>query len=58
MARYTLDLDLNRVEGDLTFQVEIEDGQVADARCVGTTYRGFEQIMIARSPLDLSLRHI
>ncbi|MBK8536446.1 MAG: nickel-dependent hydrogenase large subunit [Candidatus Competibacteraceae bacterium] len=52
MARYTLDLDLNRVEGDLTFQVEIEDGQVADARCVGTTYRGFEQIMIGRSPLD------
>ena len=37
MARYTLDLDLNRVEGDLTFQVEIEDGQVADARCEATT---------------------
>ncbi len=52
MARHTLNLDLNRVEGDVTFQVEIEDGQVADARCVGTTYRGFEQIMIGRSPLD------
>ena len=52
MARRTLELDLNRVEGDLTFQVEIEDGRVADARCIGTTYRGFEQIMLGRAPMD------
>ena len=52
MARRTLELDLNRVEGDLTFQVEIEDERVADARCIGTTYRGFEQIMVGRSPRD------
>lgn len=52
MTRRTLELDLNRVEGDLTFQVEVEDGRVVDARCVGTTYRGFEQIMVGRSPRD------
>jgi hydrogenase large subunit len=52
MPRLTLDLDLNRVEGDLSFQVEVENGQVVTARCVGTTYRGFEQIMIGRAPRD------
>lgn len=52
MSRLTLELDLNRVEGDVTFQVEIEDGRVVEARCVGTTYRGFEQIMIGRAPYD------
>ena len=52
MAHRTLELDLNRVEGDLTFQVELEDGQVADARCIGMTYRGFEQIMLGRAPMD------
>ncbi|KAB2935840.1 MAG: nickel-dependent hydrogenase large subunit [Candidatus Contendobacter sp.] len=52
MTRRTLELELNRVEGDLTFQVELEDGRVADARCIGTTYRGFEQIMLGRTPMD------
>lgn len=52
MPRLTLELDLNRVEGDVTFQVEIEDGHVVEARCAGTTYRGFEQIMIGRAPYD------
>ena len=52
MARLTLELDLNRVEGDLTFQVEVDAGRVVEARCVGATYRGFEQIMIGRAPRD------
>ena len=45
MARTTLDIDLNRVEGDLEFQVDLEDGVVVDARCVGTLYRAFEQAL-------------
>jgi hydrogenase large subunit len=52
MARVTVDIDLNRVEGDLEFQVDLEDGIVVDARCIGTLYRGFEQIMIGRAPRD------
>lgn len=52
MARITLDIDLNRVEGDLEFQLDLEDGVVVDARCIGTLYRGFEQIMIGRAPRD------
>lgn len=52
MPRLKLELDLNRVEGDVTFQVEVEEGSVVEARCVGTTYRGFEQIMVGRAPRD------
>ncbi len=52
MARVTLDVDLNRVEGDLEFQIDLEEGVVADARCIGTMYRGFEQILIGRAPRD------
>jgi hydrogenase large subunit len=52
MARKTLQLDMNRVEGDLRFELELEGGQVAEARCVGKLYRGFEQIMLGRHPKD------
>ena len=52
MAKVTLDIDLNRVEGDLELQVDLEDGVIVDARCIGTLYRGFEQILIGRAPLD------
>lgn len=52
MVRKTLDVDLNRVEGDLEFQLDLEDGVVVDARCIGTLYRGFEQILIGRAPRD------
>ena len=52
MARTTLNVDLNRVEGDLEFQVELEDNRVVDARCIGTLFRGFEQLMVGRVPTD------
>lgn len=45
-------LDLNRVEGDLEIEIQVEDGHISDAHCVGTMYRGFEQIMIGRAALD------
>lgn len=52
MARIEVNLELNRVEGDLTIGVTLEDGVVVDARTVGSLYRGFEQILIGRSPRD------
>lgn len=52
MARRTLQLDLNRVEGDLEIQVDLEDDVIVDARCIGTLYRGFEQILVGRAPRD------
>jgi Ni,Fe-hydrogenase I large subunit len=45
-------IPLNRVEGDLEIQLEIEDGVVCDARSVGTMYRGIENLMTGRGPMD------
>lgn len=52
MFRRIVSIELNRVEGDLDFQLELEGNTVVDARCIGTLYRGFEQIMIGRQPRD------
>lgn len=43
---------LNRVEGDLKIHLEIDDDAVIEARSAGTMYRGFENIMVGRGPLD------
>ncbi len=48
----SLQVPLNRVEGDLEVRIEIEDGVVRDAWCAGTMYRGFERIMVGRGALD------
>ncbi len=49
----TIDIfPVNRVEGDLEIRVELEDGVIAEARSVGTLYRGFENILVGRSALD------
>ena len=45
-------IPLNRVEGDLEIQLEIEDDVVCDARSVGTMYRGIENLMTGRGPMD------
>lgn len=52
MSRIELAINLNRVEGDLEIALTLEDGVVAEARTVGTLYRGFEQIMVGRAPRD------
>ena len=52
MASITLNIELNRVEGDLEFQVDLEDNRVVDARCIGTLFRGFEQLLVGRAPKD------
>lgn len=45
-------LAFNRVEGDLEIKVELKDNIVTDAFCIGTMYRGFEQLMQGRAPWD------
>ncbi len=41
-----------RVEGDLEVQLELEDGRVAAARVRPGLYRGFEQLLQGKDPLD------
>lgn len=52
MAATTINLHMNRVEGDLEVRANVLDGVVVDAWCKGTMYRGFERIMMGRGPLD------
>ncbi len=42
----------NRVEGDLEVSLEIADGRVAAAYVSSPLYRGFEQILAGKLPLD------
>ena len=42
----------NRVEGDLEVQIEVADGRVTEARVNSPLYRGFEQILHGKDPLD------
>jgi hydrogenase large subunit len=51
-ATVTIDVPINRVEGDLEVRVELEDGFVRDAYCAGTMFRGIEGMLVGRSPLD------
>lgn len=52
MTKKTVNVNLNRVEGDLEISLDTENGVITSARTVGTLYRGFEQIMLQRSPKD------
>lgn len=42
----------NRVEGDLELRLDVADGAVRSAQVTATMYRGFEQILPGREPLD------
>lgn len=42
----------NRVEGDLEVEVEISDGKVSKAWVNSPLYRGFEQILQGKEPMD------
>lgn len=43
---------LTRIEGHLRVEAVVEDGVVVEARSGATLYRGFEQILVGRDPLD------
>lgn len=46
-------IPLNRVEGDLEIHLELDaHNVVVEARSVGTMYRGIENLMVRRAPLD------
>lgn len=51
MAKVIID-PITRIEGHLKIEVEVEDGQVVDAKSSGTLFRGFEIIMKGRDPRD------
>jgi len=48
----TVQMPMNRVEGDLEVKVTIEGGMVTDAWMIGTMYRGIEKMMAGRAALD------
>ena len=50
--RRVIRMELNRVEGDMEVKLELDDHTVTDAWCVGTMFRGFEQILVGRDPAD------
>ncbi len=43
---------LTRIEGHLKVEVDVENGKVKSARVSGEMYRGFENLLIGRRPLD------
>ncbi len=45
---------VTRIEGHLKVEVEVKDGKVVDAKCIGGMYRGFENILVGRDPRDAS----
>lgn len=48
----TVQIPVNRVEGDLEVRVQIDDGVVTEAWSIGTLYRGFENLLVGRAPMD------
>ena len=42
----------NRVEGDLEVSLEIDRGRIVAARVNSPLFRGFEQILLGKHPLD------
>ncbi len=51
MAKITID-PVGRIEGHLGIEVTVEDGEVKEANAIAPMYRGFEQILEGRHPLD------
>lgn len=52
MSRTLVVGPFNRVEGDLEVRLEIADGRVTAARVNAPMYRGFEQMLVGRDPMD------
>lgn len=43
---------ITRIEGHLKVELVVEDGVIREARSSGALYRGLEQILVGRHPLD------
>ncbi len=49
----TIKIDpMTRIEGHLSVEVTVDEGVITDAKSSGTMFRGFENILIGRDPLD------
>jgi len=49
----TITIDpITRIEGHMKVEAVVDGGQVKEARCCGTLFRGFENILQGRHPLD------
>ena len=49
----TIKIDpMTRLEGHLSIEVEVDNGVISNAQSSGTMFRGFENILLGRSPLD------
>ena len=51
-GKKTINVPLNRVEGDLEIRVEVDDSVVLNSWSSGTMYRGYEKILVGRGALD------
>jgi hydrogenase large subunit len=51
-SKKIVNLALNRIEGDLEIKIEFDGKKITDAWCIGTMFRGFEQIMMGRAAMD------
>ena len=52
MATITIMDPVTRIEGHMKVELSIEANEVADAKCTGTLFRGFEKILQGRSGWD------
>ncbi len=49
----TITIDpVTRIEGHMKVEAVVDGGEVKEARCSGTLFRGFENILVGRHPLD------
>jgi len=49
----TIHIDpVTRIEGHLKLEALVDGGEVKEASCSGTLFRGFENILVGRHPLD------
>jgi hydrogenase large subunit len=50
-TKVTID-PLTRIEGHMKIEATVDGGEVKDARCAGTLFRGFEIVLKGRDPRD------
>lgn len=50
-TKITID-PMTRIEGHLKIEAVVDNKKIVEARSEGTLYRGFEQILVGREPLD------
>lgn len=55
MASITIVDPVSRIEGHMKITIEIDQGQIIDAKVSGTLFRGFENILQGREPDDAPL---